>query len=44
MLELLEQMNVSEARQLLETSAQGAPETWLTQETKSTLERRTHKR
>jgi hypothetical protein len=43
MLELLEQMNVAEARQLLEISAQGAPGTWLIKEAKSTLERRTHK-
>jgi hypothetical protein len=38
-LEILEQLGASEAGGLLETLAQGAPEAWLTQESKAACER-----
>jgi RNA polymerase sigma factor (sigma-70 family) len=37
--EVLERIGTPEARQLLETMARGAPEDWLTQEAKASLER-----
>lgn len=43
MLEVLEQMEIPEARQLLEGLAKGAPGAWLTREAKAGLERQTHR-
>jgi RNA polymerase sigma factor (sigma-70 family) len=44
MLEVLEQMDTSEAQQLLESLTKGASGAWLTREAKAALERRTRQR